>query len=40
MLLGVLDTKLGRVARALDLAGIDRAALRARVALAAEEGDH
>ena len=40
MLVGVLDAKLGRVPRALDLAGIDRAALRARAAEAAEQGDH
>jgi ATP-dependent Clp protease ATP-binding subunit ClpA len=40
MLVGLLDAKLGRVPRALDLAGIDRAALRARAAEAAEQGEH
>ncbi|MDX6251398.1 MAG: hypothetical protein QOF10_4758 [Kribbellaceae bacterium] len=39
MLVGALDAKLGRVPRALDLAGVDRAALRARAAQAAELGD-
>ncbi len=32
VLVGILDAKLGRVPRALDLAGVDRPALRARVA--------
>ena len=40
MLVGALDAKLGRVPRALEIAGADRAALRARAAQAAEEGDH
>ncbi|MFC5266544.1 Clp protease N-terminal domain-containing protein [Kribbella qitaiheensis] len=40
MLVGILDANLGRVPRALDLAGIDRAALRAQATQAAEQGDH
>jgi ATP-dependent Clp protease ATP-binding subunit ClpA len=40
MLVGILDAKLGRVSRALDLAGIDRAALRTQAAEAAEQGNH
>lgn len=40
MLVGALDDKLGRVARALDLAGVDRAALRSQAAEAAEQGNH
>lgn len=40
LLVGLLDTRLGRVARALDLAGVDREALRRRADEAAERGDH
>jgi ATP-dependent Clp protease ATP-binding subunit ClpA len=40
MLVGLLDDRLGRVARALDAAGVDRAALRARAHEAAGRGDH
>jgi ATP-dependent Clp protease ATP-binding subunit ClpA len=40
MLVGILDAKLGRVPRALDLAGVDRAALRSQAAHQAEQGNH
>jgi ATP-dependent Clp protease ATP-binding subunit ClpA len=40
MLVGALDAKLGRVPRALAIAGVDLAALRSRAAQAAEDGDH
>jgi ATP-dependent Clp protease ATP-binding subunit ClpA len=40
MLVGILDDKRGRVARALDLADVDRAALRMKAAEAADQGDH
>jgi ATP-dependent Clp protease ATP-binding subunit ClpA len=40
LLVGALDTKLGRIPRALDLAGIDREALRAQAHQAATRRDH
>lgn len=40
ILVGILDTERGRVARALQAAGVDRAALRARAAEALAAGDH
>jgi ATP-dependent Clp protease ATP-binding subunit ClpA len=39
MLIGVLDTKLGRVSRALDIAGVDRAALRGLAVESAQRGE-
>jgi ATP-dependent Clp protease ATP-binding subunit ClpA len=38
ILAGILDTERGRVARALQTAGVDRAALRARAAEALDQG--
>ncbi|TCO22094.1 ClpA/ClpB-like protein [Kribbella steppae] len=40
ILVGILDTERGRVARALDGAGVDRVALRARAAEALAQGVH
>ncbi|TCC58913.1 Clp protease [Kribbella pittospori] len=40
ILVGILDTERGRVARALRAAGVDRAALRARAAEALAAGNH
>jgi ATP-dependent Clp protease ATP-binding subunit ClpA len=39
MLIGVLDTKLGTVSRALDIAGVDRAALRGLAVESAQRGE-
>ena len=38
LLVGVLDTKLGRVSRVLDLGGVDRAALRAQALQSIADG--
>lgn len=40
LLIGALDTNLGRIPRALDLAGINREALRSQAAEAAARHDH
>jgi ATP-dependent Clp protease ATP-binding subunit ClpA len=40
ILVGILDTERGRVARALQAAGVDRAALRARATEALAAGEH
>ncbi|MGW6282189.1 Clp protease N-terminal domain-containing protein [Kribbella sp. NPDC055071] len=40
ILVGLLDTDRGRVARALEVAGVDRAALREKAAGALADGDH
>ncbi|MFG1818021.1 Clp protease N-terminal domain-containing protein [Kribbella sp. NPDC049174] len=40
ILVGILDTERGRVARALDAAGVDRATLRARATEALTQGAH
>lgn len=40
LLIGALDTNLGRIPRALDLAGINRKALRTQAAEAAARRDH
>ncbi|MFI6828494.1 Clp protease N-terminal domain-containing protein [Kribbella sp. NPDC050241] len=40
ILVGILDTERGRVARALQAAGVDRASLRTRAAEALAAGDH
>ncbi|GAB2599003.1 Clp protease N-terminal domain-containing protein [Kribbella endophytica] len=39
MFVGVLDTKLGRISRVLDLLAVDRPALRAEVAASANRGE-
>jgi hypothetical protein len=38
ILVGILDADRGRVARALEVAGVDRAALRAKAAEALSQG--
>jgi len=40
LLIGALNTNLGRIPRALDLAGINREALQAQAVEAAARGDH